>query len=120
MEIASIIITGYKYIVWNGQITYNSVTYAIGDSFYGIPGITTYTGPGYASEIIELNTSSIEILNEPCNDCFNEKLLLNETCMEVVSPQNGTIFPENLRIFSTALEINVINLGVARIIYSIN
>lgn len=120
MEIATTIIPGYKYTVWGGQVTYNTVTLAPGDSFYGIAGVTTYAGPGFASEIIELNSASLEILNDPCDDCFPEDLTLNAVCLEVVSPQNGTIFPENLRIFSTALEVVAVKTGGARIIYSIN
>lgn len=120
MEIATTITPGYKYTVWGGQVTYNTVTLAQGDSFYGVEGVTSYAGPGFASEIIELNSASLEILNEPCDDCFPEDLTLNESCLEVVSPQNGTIFPENLRIFLTALEVTAIKTGGAKIIYSIN
>ena len=82
--------------------------------------MTTYTGTGFASEIIELNSTAFEVVNEPCDDCFPEKLTLNAAAVEVVQPQNGTIYPENLRIYSTALEVTVIKSGGAKIIYSIN
>ena len=120
MEVAATIIPGYKYTVWSDQVTYNSVTYNPGDSFYGIAGVTTYTGTGFASEIIELNSTAFEVVNEPCDDCFPEKLALNAAAVEVVQPQNGTIYPENLRIFSTALEVAAVKTGGAKIIYSIN
>ena len=120
MEVATTIIPGYKYTVWGGQVTYNGVTYNPGDSFYGLEGVTTYTGSGFASDIIELNSTAFEVVNEPCDDCFPEKLILNEAAVEVVQPQNGTIYPENLRIYSTALEVAAIKSGRAKIIYSIN
>ena len=120
MEVATTTIPGYKYIVWGDQVTYNSVTYSPGDSFYGVGGVTTYTGLGFASEIIELNSTAFEVVNEPCDDCFPEKLALNAAAVEVVQPQNGTIYPANLRIYSTALEVAAIKSGGAKIIYSIN
>ena len=120
MEVATTIIPGYKYTVWGGQVTYNGVTYNPGDSFYGVAGATTYSGFGFASEIIELNSTAFEVVNEPCDDCFPEKLTLNAAAVEVVQPQNGTIYPENLRIYSTALEVAAIKAGGAKIIYSIN
>lgn len=120
MEVATTIIPGYKYTVWSDQVTYNSFAYTPGDSFYGVEGVTTYTGTGFASEIIELNSTAFEVVNEPCDDCFPEKLTLNAAAVEVVQPQNGTIYPENLRIYSTALEVAAIKSGGAKIIYSIN
>ena len=60
------------------------------------------------------------MVNEPCDDCFPEKLALNAAAVEVVQPQNGTIYPANLRIYSTALEVAAIKSGGAKIIYSIN
>lgn len=120
MEVATTIIPGYRYTVWGDQVTYNSVTYNPGDSFYGVAGVTTYTGAGFASEIMELNSAAFEVVNEPCDDCFPEKLTLNASSVEVVQPQNGTIYPENLCIYSTALEVEAIKAGGAKIIYSIN
>ena len=120
MEVATTIIPGYKYTVWGGQVTYNGVTYNHGDAFYGVTGVTTYTGVGFASEIIELNSTAFEVVNEPCDDCFPEKLTLNAAAVEIIQPQNGTIYPENLRIYSTALEVEEIKSGGAKIIYSIN
>ena len=120
MEVANTIIPGYKYIVWGDQVTYNSVTYTPGDAFYGVDGVTTYTGSGFASEIIELNSAAFEVVNEPCDDCFPEKLTLNSAAVEVKQPLNDTIYPENLRIYSTALEVAAIKSGGAKIIYSIN
>ena len=120
MEAVTTIIPGYKYIVWGGQVTYNGVTYNPGDSFYGVAGVTTYTGAGFASEIIELNSIAFEVVNEPCDGCFHEKLTLNAAAIEVVPPQNGTIYPENLHIYSTALEVANIKTGGGKIIYSIN
>ena len=120
MEVATTIIPSYKYTVWSDQVTYNGVTYNPGDSFYGVDGVTTYTGTGFASEIIELNSTAFEVVNEPCDDCFPEKLTLNAAAVEVVQPQNGTIYPEKLRIYSTALEVAAIKSGGAKIIYSIN
>ena len=93
MEVATTIIPGYKYTVWSDQVTYNSVTYNPDDSFYGVDGVTTYTGTGFASEIIELNSTAFEVVNEPCDDCFPEKLTLNAAAVEVVQPQKGTIYP---------------------------
>ena len=89
MEIATTIIPGYKYTVWGGQVTYNTVTLAPGDSFYGVEGVTTYAGPGFASEIIELNSTAFEVVNKPCDDCFPEKLTLNAAAVEVIQQQNG-------------------------------
>ena len=120
MEVATTIIPGYKYTVWSDQVTYNGVTYNPGDSFYGVAGVTTYTGAGFASEIMELNSAAFEVVNEPCDAYFPEKLNLNAASIEVVQPQNGTIYPENLRIYSTALEVAAIKSGGAKIIYSIN
>ena len=120
MEVATTIIPVYKYIVWGDQVTYNGVTINPGDSFYGVAGVTTYTGAGFASEIMELNSAAFEVVNEPCDDCFPEKLTLNAAAVEVVQSQNGTIYPENLRIYSTALEVAAIKSGGAKIIYSIN
>ena len=120
MEVATVIQPGQKYIVWSASITYNAITLNPGDSFYGVAGVTTYTGAGFASETIEINESALEIVNEPCDSCFPEKLVLNQAALEVIPPQNGTIFPENLRIFSTALEVAAIKSGGAKIIYSIN
>ena len=120
MEVATTIIPSYKYTVWSDQVTYNGVTYNPGDSFYGVDGVTTYTGTGFASEIIELNSTAFEVVNEPCDDCFPEKLTLNAAAVEVVQPQNGTVYPENLRIYSTALEVAATKAGRTKIIYSIN
>ena len=120
MEVATIIQPGQKYIVWSASITYNAIALNTGDSFYGVAGVTTYSGTGFASEIIELNSTAFEVVNEPCDDCFPEKLTLNAAAVEVVRPQNGTIYPENLRIYSTALEVAAIKAGGAKIIYSIN
>lgn len=120
MEVATIIQPGQKYIVWSASITYNAITLNQGDSFYGVAGVTTYTGAGFASEIIELNESALEIINEPCDSCFPEKLVLNQVALEVIPPQNGTIFPEQLRIFSTALEVTFKKSASAQIIYSKN
>ena len=105
MEIATTIVVGYRYVVWSNSITYNGVTYDIGDEFYGIAGVTTYTGSGYASEIVELNSTAQEIITEPGNIIFPEQLHLKEVALEVTPPVNGTIFPEMLRIYSTALEV---------------
>ena len=120
MEVATVIQPGQKYIVWSASITYNAITLNPGDSFYGVAGATTYSGFGFASEIIELNSTAFEVVNEPCDDCFPEKLTLNAAAVEVVQPQNGTIYPENLRIYSTALEVAAIKVGGAKIIYAIN
>ena len=120
MEVATTIQPGQKYIVWSAPITYNAVAINPGDSFYGVVGVTTYTGTGFASEIIEFNEAVLEIINEPCDDCFPEKLALNEVALEVIPPQNGTIFPEQLRIFSTALEVTFKKSASAQIIYSKN
>ena len=120
MEIATVIQPGQKYIVWSASITYNAIALNPGDSFYGVVGVTTYTGAGFASEIIELNTTAIELVNEPCDSCFPEKLVLNQVSLEVIPPQNGTIFPEQLRIFSTALEVAFKKSASAQIIYSKN
>ena len=120
MEIATIIQPGQKYIVWSASITYNAIALNPGDSFYGVAGVTTYTGPGFASEIMELNSTAFEVVNEPCDYYFPEKLNLNAAAVEVVQPQNGTVYPENLRIYSTALEVTAIEAGGAKIIYSIN
>ena len=120
MEIATVIQPGQKYIVWSASITYNAIALNPGDSFYGVAGVTTYSGTGFASEVIELNESALEIVNEPCDYCFPERLKINETALEVVQPQNGTIFPEQLRIFSTALEVTFKKSASAQIIYSKN
>ena len=120
MEVATVMQPGQKYIVWSASITYNAIVLNPGDSFYGVAGVTTYTGTGFASEIIELNESALEIVNEPCDDCFPEKLALNEVTLEVIPPQNGTIFPEQLLIFSTALEVTFKKSASAQIIYSKN
>ena len=120
MEVATVIQPGQKYIVWSASITYNAIALNPGDSFYGVVGVTTYTGAGFASEIIELNTTAIELVNEPCDSCFPEKLVLNQVALEVIPPQNGTIFPEQLHIFSTALEVAFKKSASAQIIYSKN
>ena len=120
MEVATVIQPGQKYIVWSASITYNAIALNPGDSFYGVAGVTTYTGAGFASEIIELNESALEIVNEPCDSCFPEKLVLNQVALEVIPPQNGTIFPERLRIFSAALEVTFKKSASAQIIYSKN
>ena len=120
MDVATIIQPGQKYIVWSASITYNAIALNPGDSFYGIVGMTTYTGAGFASEIIEFNESSLEIVNEPCDYCFPEKLVLNQVSLEVIPPQNGTIFPEQLRIFSAAIEVTFKKSASAQIIYSKN
>ena len=117
MEVATVIQPGKKYIVWSASITYNTIALNPGDSFYGAVGVTTYTGAGFASEIIELNESALEIVNEPCDSCFPEKLVLNQVSLEVIPPQNGTIFPEQVRIFSTALEVTFKKSASAQIIY---
>ena len=120
MEVATTIQPGQKYIVWSASITYNAIALNPGDSFYGVAGVTTYSGTGFASEVIELNSTAFEVVNEPCDDCFPEKLTLNAAAVEVVQPQNGTIFPEQLRIFSTALEVTFKKSASAQIIYSKN
>ena len=120
MEVTTVIQPGQKYIVWSASITYNAIAYNVGDSFYGVAGVTTYTGAGFASEIMELNTAAIELVNEPCDSCFPEKLVLNQVTIEIIPPQNGTIFPEQLRIFSTALEVAFKKSASAQIIYSKN
>ena len=120
MEIATVIQPGQKYIAWSAPITYNAIALNPGDSFYGVDGVKTYSGSGFASEIMELNTAAIELVNEPCDDCFPETLVLNQVSLDVIPPQNGTIFPEQLRIFSTTLEVTFKKSASAQIIYSKN
>ena len=120
MEVATTIQPGKLYIVVGDLIVYNGDTIYGGNEFYGVDGVTTYSGLGFATEIIEFNSSAQEIVNEPCDNCFPEKLALNEVALEVIPPQNGTIFHEQLRIFSTALEVTFKKSASAQIIYSKN
>lgn len=120
MEVSTVIQPGQLYRVVGDLIDYNGETIYGGNEFYGVAGVTTYSGLGFATEIMELNTTAIELVNEPCDSCFPEKLVLNQVAIEIIPPQNGTIFPEQLRIFSTALEVAFKKSASAQIIYSKN
>jgi len=116
MEIATTIVTGYLYFVWNNLIVYNGITYNPGDKFYGVAGITTYTGSGYASNIIDLQSASIEAFTEIGDLIFIDKLKLIAASAEMVQPLNGTIFPEQLTIRAASVEVSVVILDDVRII----
>lgn len=105
MEIATSIQPSQRYVVWSASITYNSTVYNVGDEFYGVDGVTTYTGSGYASEIIELQSASIETVTEIGDLRFPEQLSFNAASIEIVQPINGTIFPEQLKLHSASIEV---------------
>lgn len=105
MDIATSIAPGQRYIVWSASITYNSIVRNVGEEFVGVSGVTTYTGSGYASEIIEMQASALEAVTEVGNVIFPEQLAVNAAALEIVQPVNGTIYPEQLTINGAALEV---------------
>lgn len=49
------VIFGLKYIVVGSSITYNAITYSVGDTFYGVQDITVFTGTGTLT-LVKVNT----------------------------------------------------------------
>jgi len=103
MDIAINIAPGQRYIVINDSLTYNAVVQTVGSEFVGMVGVTTYTGTGAACEILQVNASGIEayLLEDPA---YPERLMVNESFLEIIKNTADVIFPEKLTLFSSSLE----------------
>ena len=120
MEIAINIIPGQRYTVWSASITYNGTVVNSGGEFVGVDGVTTYTGSGYASEIIQMQSASIEayVLEDIV---FPEQLTIQSAALEITQSVNGTIYPEQLTIYNASLEVGgVVMQDGAKIIFAMN
>lgn len=106
------IASGVRYTVGNittppgtGTITYNSVVYAIGASFLGQPGITTYTATLTAKVYqddteLQIFSESTAIIDDEIAPYPEQLQFLSDLTAENFNENEEVVYPEHLQIFS--------------------